>query len=167
MPILPLDCCVDLNRRFSMEYECLMLSVLDVQRKISRKCIREPHSHAGNPFRRLPFSCLRPTMKRQRYSGRRRSGSSSSRWRICARGCTFPGMSAAIARDGAIIWAAGFGYADPERRVQADTNSVYQLASLTKPYAATVVAERVIRPLDVRHTGPSPHDARGARALWA
>jgi CubicO group peptidase (beta-lactamase class C family) len=148
-----------------------------------------------------------------------------------------PGMSAAIARDGAIIWAAGFGYADHERRVQADTNSVYQLASLTKPYAATVVlqlvdqglldlgtpiqelgvetdrsdtvrlwhvlshttlssppgtgyrydahlygelgtviasvtgqpfsvelAERVIRPLDLRHTGPNPHDARGSLA---
>jgi CubicO group peptidase (beta-lactamase class C family) len=146
-----------------------------------------------------------------------------------------PGMSAAVARDGAIIWAAGLGYADRERGVRADTNSVYQLASLTKPYAATVVlqlveqglldldtpihefgvetdgadtvrlwhvlshtassappgtgyrydahlygelgtviasvtgrpfavelAERVIRPLDLRHTGPNPHDARGA-----
>lgn len=145
-----------------------------------------------------------------------------------------PGMSAAIARDGAIIWAAGFGYADRERSLPADTNSIYQLASLTKPYAATVVlqlvdqglldlntplqdfgvetdrvdtirvwhvlshttssppgtsyrydahlygelgtvitsvtdrpfsvelAERIIRPLGLRHTGPNPHDARGA-----
>ena len=54
-----------------------------------------------------------------------------------------PGMSAAIARDGEIVWAQGFGWADLENKIPADTQSIYHIASLTKPYAATVILQLV------------------------
>jgi CubicO group peptidase (beta-lactamase class C family) len=145
-----------------------------------------------------------------------------------------PGMSVAIARDGEVVWARGFGWADVERRVPATPESIYHLASLTKPFASTVLlqlvdegrldldapaasfgidlpgdetvrvrhllshtagqppgtryrydghafgelgkviegttgrsfavelTERILRPLDLRHTAPNPHDERNA-----
>jgi CubicO group peptidase (beta-lactamase class C family) len=54
-----------------------------------------------------------------------------------------PGMSAAVAKDGAVIWTRGFGFAHRERGIRADAGSIYQLASVTKPYAATVVLQLV------------------------
>lgn len=38
-----------------------------------------------------------------------------------------PGLSAAIAKDGRIVWTRGFGYADRGDSVAADTGSVYHL----------------------------------------
>jgi CubicO group peptidase (beta-lactamase class C family) len=54
-----------------------------------------------------------------------------------------PGMSAAIAERGEIIWARGFGLADRERALPANSKNIYHLASLTKPYAAVVVLQLV------------------------
>ena len=54
-----------------------------------------------------------------------------------------PGMSAAIAERGEIVWARGFGLADRERSVPAASDSIYHLASVTKPYTATVVLQLV------------------------
>src|SRR5262245_3268931 len=54
-----------------------------------------------------------------------------------------PGMSAAIAQNGEVMWARGFGAANRERAVQAAPNTIYPLASLTKPYASTVVLQLV------------------------
>jgi CubicO group peptidase (beta-lactamase class C family) len=54
-----------------------------------------------------------------------------------------PGMSAAIAQDGRVVWARGFGWADRERGVPAGPESIYHLASLTKPYASTVLLQLV------------------------
>jgi CubicO group peptidase (beta-lactamase class C family) len=54
-----------------------------------------------------------------------------------------PGLSAAVAKDGAVIWSRGFGFADRERGIRADAGSIYQLASVTKPYAAAVVLQLV------------------------
>ena len=148
-----------------------------------------------------------------------------------------PGMSAAIAEDGRVVWARGFGMANVERGVPAGENTIYHLASLTKPYASTVLlqlveegrleldnpvshfgvtvqrsspvtvrhllshtsgdppaaryrydgnafgsltqvierasgqpfsrvlADRIIRPLGLTHTGPNPGDPRGFRSL--
>jgi CubicO group peptidase (beta-lactamase class C family) len=54
-----------------------------------------------------------------------------------------PGMSAAIIEDGAVAWSKGFGVADVEgNRPAADTTS-YHLASLTKPFAATLLLQLV------------------------
>jgi CubicO group peptidase (beta-lactamase class C family) len=54
-----------------------------------------------------------------------------------------PGMSAAIAERGKIIWARGFGIANRERSTPATADTIYHLASVTKPYASTVVLQLV------------------------
>lgn len=54
-----------------------------------------------------------------------------------------PGMSAAVALDGKILWEHGFGYADVAARRPATPDTVYHLASLTKPFAATVFLQLV------------------------
>jgi CubicO group peptidase (beta-lactamase class C family) len=48
-----------------------------------------------------------------------------------------PGMSAAIAERGTIIWARGFGIANREKLVPSAADTIYHLASVTKPYSAT------------------------------
>lgn len=54
-----------------------------------------------------------------------------------------PGMSAAIAKNGKIVWAKGFGYADVENKRAATPNTSYRLASLTKTFASTVIMQLV------------------------
>lgn len=54
-----------------------------------------------------------------------------------------PGISAAIAEDGAIVWSKGFGYADAEAERVATPSTPFHLASLTKPFAATIVMQLV------------------------
>jgi len=54
-----------------------------------------------------------------------------------------PGMSAALADDRHIVWSRGFGFADLERSQRATPDTIYHLASLTKPYAATVIFQLV------------------------
>lgn len=54
-----------------------------------------------------------------------------------------PGLAAAIAQDGEIVWSRGFGLADAERgRPATDTTSFY-LASVTKSVAAIVLMQLV------------------------
>jgi CubicO group peptidase (beta-lactamase class C family) len=54
-----------------------------------------------------------------------------------------PGISAAIAVDQRVAWAKGFGIADVAgSRLAADTTA-YHLASLTKPFASTVLLQLV------------------------
>jgi CubicO group peptidase (beta-lactamase class C family) len=54
-----------------------------------------------------------------------------------------PGMSAAIVQDQELLWAKGFGYADPSRGILATADTPYHLASVTKPIAATVLMQLV------------------------
>jgi CubicO group peptidase (beta-lactamase class C family) len=54
-----------------------------------------------------------------------------------------PGMTATIAEDGRLVWTRGFGMADVERRLPAHEDTIYHLASLTKPYASTVLLQLV------------------------
>jgi CubicO group peptidase (beta-lactamase class C family) len=54
-----------------------------------------------------------------------------------------PGMSAALVRDGEVLWAKGFGLADLERKVPATPETPYHIASLTKTFAATLVMHLV------------------------
>ena len=56
-----------------------------------------------------------------------------------------PSVAVAVARDGEVIWAEGFGWADRARRVPADAHTPYSLASISKPVTATglmVLVER-------------------------
>lgn len=54
-----------------------------------------------------------------------------------------PGMSVAIAEGERVIWTQGFGMAERERGKPAGPETIYHLASLTKPYASTVVLQLV------------------------
>ena len=54
-----------------------------------------------------------------------------------------PGLSAAIAQDGEIVWSKGFGYADVREDKPASPTTSFHLASLTKIFAATIVMQLV------------------------
>lgn len=50
-----------------------------------------------------------------------------------------PGMSVAILKEQQIIFKKGFGYADIENQIPATENTPYNIASLTKPFGATIL----------------------------
>jgi CubicO group peptidase (beta-lactamase class C family) len=52
-----------------------------------------------------------------------------------------PGMSVAIAENECVVWARGFGMGNLERGILAREDTIYHLASLTKPYASTVLLQ--------------------------
>jgi serine beta-lactamase-like protein LACTB len=52
-----------------------------------------------------------------------------------------PGLSAAVAVDGEVVWTGGFGEADVENHVPARSETVYRLASLSKPITAVAVLQ--------------------------
>lgn len=54
-----------------------------------------------------------------------------------------PAMSAAIVKDQKVVWAKGFGFADPENKIPATEHTAYHLASLTKTFASTIVMQLV------------------------
>lgn len=54
-----------------------------------------------------------------------------------------PGLSAVIIKEQRVAWAKGFGLADAESRVPATPDTVYPIASLTKPIAATLAMQLV------------------------
>jgi CubicO group peptidase (beta-lactamase class C family) len=54
-----------------------------------------------------------------------------------------PGMAVAVVHGGKAIYAKGFGVRDTRTSEQVDPDTVFQLASLSKPVAATVVAHQV------------------------
>ena len=62
-----------------------------------------------------------------------------------------PGFSAAIVQNQELVWTNGFGYADVEKKVATTPDTPYHLASLTKPFAATIImqlAEKGVLSLD-------------------
>jgi CubicO group peptidase (beta-lactamase class C family) len=54
-----------------------------------------------------------------------------------------PGLSAAVVKDGELIWAKGFGYANLKDQVEATAETPYGLASVTKPFAAILLMRLV------------------------
>ena len=54
-----------------------------------------------------------------------------------------PGLSAAVVKDGQVVWAAGLGFADLEARAPATEHTTYRIASLTKTFASTLVLRLV------------------------
>jgi CubicO group peptidase (beta-lactamase class C family) len=54
-----------------------------------------------------------------------------------------PGLSAAVVRDGRVIFKRGFGFANLEKRVRATPETPYNIASVSKPISA-VVALRLV-----------------------
>ena len=54
-----------------------------------------------------------------------------------------PGMAVAVVHGGKTVYAKGFGVRDVRAADKVDPDTVFQLASLSKPIAATVVAHQV------------------------
>lgn len=54
-----------------------------------------------------------------------------------------PGMSAAVALDGRVVWSAGFGFADVEAGAPARGDTVYRLASISKAITGVALAKLV------------------------
>lgn len=54
-----------------------------------------------------------------------------------------PGMAVAVVHDGKTLYAKGFGVRDTARPDKVDADTVFQLALLSKPLAATVAAHQV------------------------
>jgi len=54
-----------------------------------------------------------------------------------------PGLSVAILQHQQTIYAGGFGYADLEKKLPATVDTPYNIASLTKPFAAAVLMKLV------------------------
>ena len=63
-------------------------------------------------------------------------------------------VTVAVARDGAVLWEEGFGFADIARHVRATPATRYSIASITKPMTATAVMRLVIPTADA---GRVPH----------
>lgn len=54
-----------------------------------------------------------------------------------------PGMSVAVVKDGRLLYAKGFGVRAAGSPLQVDGDTVFQLASVSKPIGASVVAQQV------------------------
>jgi len=56
-----------------------------------------------------------------------------------------PGLTVAVATEGRLRWTRGFGLADVENGVPATADTMYRLASISKPITATAVMQLVER----------------------
>jgi len=54
-----------------------------------------------------------------------------------------PGMSAAVVKNGELVWARGLGYADVENQIPSTPETPYHLASVTKTFAAVTIMQLV------------------------
>lgn len=56
-----------------------------------------------------------------------------------------PGISAVIIRDGRTLWSRGLGFQDADARIAATPETLYDVASLTKTFASTLLLQCVER----------------------
>jgi CubicO group peptidase (beta-lactamase class C family) len=56
-----------------------------------------------------------------------------------------PGLSGIVIADGRAIWARGLGFADVDRRLPATTDTLYDIASVTKTFTSTLLLQCVER----------------------
>ena len=54
-----------------------------------------------------------------------------------------PGLAIAVAFQDKVVYAKGFGVRDVNTKAPVDANTVFQLASVSKPIGSTVVAELI------------------------
>src|ERR1051326_3549990 len=50
-----------------------------------------------------------------------------------------PSISVAVAKEGNIVWEEAFGFADKEKGINATPETMYSLASISKPITATAL----------------------------
>ena len=51
------------------------------------------------------------------------------------------GITAGVFVGGETVWARGFGWADRERRLEADNETIYRVGSISKSFTAVVMAQ--------------------------
>lgn len=56
-----------------------------------------------------------------------------------------PGAALAVARNGRIVYARGYGYADLDNMEPVEPNTMFRIASVTKPFTAVAVLQLVER----------------------
>ncbi|MBL8271630.1 serine hydrolase domain-containing protein [Steroidobacter sp.] len=56
-----------------------------------------------------------------------------------------PSVAVAVVQDGKIVWQEGFGWADKAKKIPATADTVYSLASISKPFTATALMMLVER----------------------
>ena len=54
-----------------------------------------------------------------------------------------PGAALAVTKDGRLVYARGFGYADVEARTPVQPQSLFRIASISKPFTAVAVLQLV------------------------
>lgn len=72
-----------------------------------------------------------------------------------------PGAALAVAKEGRVVYARGFGYADVERQQPVEPRSLFRIASVSKPITAVAVMQLVEQgklTLDDRVVGLLPHE---------
>jgi CubicO group peptidase (beta-lactamase class C family) len=52
-----------------------------------------------------------------------------------------PGVSAGVVYDQQMVWSSGFGFADPVRRVAADSRTIYSICSISKLFTSIGVLQ--------------------------
>jgi CubicO group peptidase (beta-lactamase class C family) len=52
-------------------------------------------------------------------------------------------ISAAIIKNGKVIWAGAFGYATRDKDIAADTSTIYRIGSITKTFTAAILMQLV------------------------
>lgn len=76
-----------------------------------------------------------------------------------------PGMSIAVIKDGVVVKAAGYGYADVERKIPSTPDTVYKIGSLTKQFIAAGVM-RLVEQGRVALDAPVTEFIRKAPPAW-
>ena len=79
-----------------------------------------------------------------------------------------PGLSVAVVRNQEVVLARGFGYADIGASIDADENTPYRIASVTKPISGTLAMKLVeIGTLDLDQAmAETPWLHRVLRGVW-
>ena len=71
-----------------------------------------------------------------------------------------PGAALAVAKDGRLVYARGFGYADVEKKQSVQPESLFRIASISKPFTAVATLQLVEQgrlALDTPVFGLLPH----------
>ena len=73
-----------------------------------------------------------------------------------------PGAALAVAKDGRLVYARGFGYANRKRRAPVQPDSLFRIASISKPLTAVATLQLIEQgklKLDARVFKLLPHKA--------
>ena len=52
------------------------------------------------------------------------------------RECKIPGISIAVSKEGQIVWSEAFGYTDLNKKIKAQTTTLFRVASVSKSFTA-------------------------------